>query len=273
MILKLNGADFSANNIGHVEVTTDLSEFTKKAILASGNESLTDVQKSALNSFFKLIGAGESGNTIASRMRFVFLPMLATNVSNALINYKDDTFTKSATPSASAWKMEDNGVVGVDATGTGAITMILTNPIMQNNACMLTMTSRPTTGTTGNQHFLSIRGKQNESKWLTFYRYGKNFGSSPNQWMLVESGNGHVYGYNLQSSSNGYSIYSSGIKNTPLPNVDMSDQTSQTIYTLGLSSKNIVPTAFMMLGDALTDAEMNEVINAVDNLHDIFGLA
>lgn len=271
MIIKLNGADFSANNIGHVEVTTVLGEFTKKAIIASGNESMNDVQKSALDSFFRLIGAGKTGNTIASKLRFLFLPMLAQDVSNALINYKDESFEKAATPLSSAWKMEDGGIAGKDATATGSIVIPLTNPLVATDVCMLSMTARPTDGTSGNQHYLSIRGKQNNTKWLTFYRSGSSYGSQPNQWMQVKSGNGQVWGYNLRTDG-AYTICKSGLRLSTAPALDLSDQSSEDIYTLGLSSKNLTPTAMMMLGNSLSDEELQAVIEAMDNLYTIFGL-
>ena len=60
MILVLKNADFSAKNIGQVQVTVNLHAFTEAAIQASGNTSLTAEQKSALDSLFLSMGVDVS---------------------------------------------------------------------------------------------------------------------------------------------------------------------------------------------------------------------
>lgn len=71
-----------------VNVTYDLGidEFTKSAILSSGN-SFNDSQTLAIDSFFKAIGATE-GTGIWSKLKKVYLPILAVDIHKAIVDYK-----------------------------------------------------------------------------------------------------------------------------------------------------------------------------------------
>lgn len=75
-------------NTKSIYVTYDLGidEFTKSAILSSGN-SFSDSQKLAIDSFFKAIGATE-GTGIWSKLKKVYLPILAVDIHKAIVDYK-----------------------------------------------------------------------------------------------------------------------------------------------------------------------------------------
>lgn len=95
MIFKLNGADFSSNNIGKIDLPIEISEFTKRAITASGSTMSTAKQK-ALEVFFRNVGAIGSSSDLWSKLTKVYLPFLGVDVTKSFVNYKGNTV--DATP-------------------------------------------------------------------------------------------------------------------------------------------------------------------------------
>ena len=89
MIIVLKGADFSANNIGHIEVTKDLAPFTLAAIEASGNTSLRGEQKSVLNTFFDNLGAFDNTG-LWTKIKVLMMPMLSLDLAHSMVDYTDN---------------------------------------------------------------------------------------------------------------------------------------------------------------------------------------
>lgn len=89
MIVVLKTADFSANNLGQIIVPEEINPFTYGAIAASGN-TFTNEQTQAINTFFKTIGAFDDSG-VFSKIDLLYLPMLAVDVTKALVNYKDNS--------------------------------------------------------------------------------------------------------------------------------------------------------------------------------------
>lgn len=118
MIIKLNGADFSANNIGKIDLSTEISEFTKRAITASGSTMSTD-QQNALEVFFRNIGAIGSGSELWSKLTNVYLPFLGVDVTKSFVNYKGNTV--DATPLTTDAELVNGGFRIKGADGTTAI--------------------------------------------------------------------------------------------------------------------------------------------------------
>lgn len=76
-------------NDDSLPVVETMQQFTLDAISKSGNESLTDSQKLALNHFFYQVGA--IGNTgIWSKIRTIFIPIIGATRSNIVLDYKND---------------------------------------------------------------------------------------------------------------------------------------------------------------------------------------
>ncbi len=115
MVIRLDGADFSDNNLGKIYVGV-LDNFTKAAITASGNSSMTDGQKAALNTFFETLGAFGTASNIWSKLDKVYLPLIADDVANAMINYVDNS--ADTTPSSDYWQLRNRGIVGSFETRT-----------------------------------------------------------------------------------------------------------------------------------------------------------
>lgn len=111
MIIVLEGADFSQNNLGQIDIDYTLDDFTLAAIAASGNSSLTDDQQRALNFFFKRLGAFGGQGTIWGKLTHLWLPMIAGDLAHALVNYKDNTV--SATPNSAQYTLQSKGVKAI----------------------------------------------------------------------------------------------------------------------------------------------------------------
>lgn len=277
MIIKLPQADFSADNIGTVTVPRTLSAYTLAAIEAGGRNNLTDLQKAALDDFFIAIGAGEAGANIASKMKYIFIPSIAGELAKSLVNYKDSDFTVVKTPDSSVWSVSSKGLVASDNGSSKAITWTLSTPLMADNACLLFFRGDLFGATNpGNQHYLSIRGVTSTSKWLSMYQYQNTenaghftTGGLPSQW--ISGGFDETYptinGYNL-TSSGAKKIIGGAVSSVNALSVDMSTESSQTIYAFGMSSKNTIPTAFAMLGEGLTDTELTDLLPVINRLRD-----
>lgn len=66
-----------------------MQQFTLNAIAKSGNVSMTDEQKWALNHFFYQVGA--VGNTgIWNKIRTIFIPIIGATKNNIVLDYKND---------------------------------------------------------------------------------------------------------------------------------------------------------------------------------------
>jgi hypothetical protein len=68
-----------------------MQQFTLDAITASGNSSMTDAQKWALNHLFYTLGKfDDSENSIWNKISYIFLPIISTSVDHSCIDYVDN---------------------------------------------------------------------------------------------------------------------------------------------------------------------------------------
>lgn len=79
-------------NDSSLPILETMQQFTLDAIIKSGNTSMTDEQKYALNHFFYAIGAIDN-NTTWSKVRTLFLPVISSNLDTAILDYKNDGVT------------------------------------------------------------------------------------------------------------------------------------------------------------------------------------
>lgn len=121
MIIRLKGADFSANNIGKIVYERILKDETR-SLLSNYTKVLSEDQQFAVQDF--LDGLKDAG--IWSTIGNLYLPVLCGNISEALFNVKtsvlDGTFSSS-------YVLENNGVHPTDGT---SITTIKYNGSEQN---------------------------------------------------------------------------------------------------------------------------------------------
>lgn len=110
MIIVLKGADFSANNIGHIEMTKDLAPFTLAAIEASGNTSLRGEQKSALNTFFDKLGAFDNTG-LWTKIKVLMMPMLSLDLAHSMVDYTDNEV--KVVPNSTYYEQVHDGLHGI----------------------------------------------------------------------------------------------------------------------------------------------------------------
>lgn len=106
----------------NLPVLETMQQFTLDAITASGNSSMTDAQKWALNHFFYQIGAiGNSG--IYTKLGGLYLPLICGGVlAKALVDYKG---TNSRDISDKNVKFQSNGLVKSDPSGSVSTSKII----------------------------------------------------------------------------------------------------------------------------------------------------
>lgn len=279
MIIKLNGADFSANNLGQVQVTTELNAFTKSAIAASGNDSLTKEQKSALDALFLAMGV-DGSNTVMSKMRKVYLPMIAGDVSKALVNYADANFAVDVELSDTYWELRNNGLVGKSSSGQ-AISMTLDDPIVASNFTQLWLrTELMVAGTNDSGYVCEVRGKTNTSLWLGareasessdnrigWGTYGANWGNVGAKADLGIKTAGILALSAAQMYANIYGTWDNNF--TKAITSDLSSETSETLYVLGAGNQNTNKAyGAIVFGEAISYAEAQAVASAIDALYD-----
>lgn len=276
MIIKIKGADFSQNNLGKIVVTTELNSFTKDAIIASGNSSLTLTQKVMLNELFLKMGV-DGSNNVMSKIHRLYLPIIAGDVSHALINYKDRNFVNDKVLDSSHWTLRSNGLIGI-ASGQ-KINLEENNPIMQDNFFELFLrTELVTSGVDDKSYAMVLRGKTNTNSFLGLAQNSSsnnsicnlgNYGADWGNWAkekdeIKASGVNSAFNYNDILKRGDY-VHEDIAKST---NVNMSTETSQTLYVLGLNSTNTTkPYGVLMLGEALDSQDFLNIANAVDNLY------
>lgn len=91
-------------------VLETMQQFTLDAIAASGNSSMTDAQKWALNHFFYQIGAIDNSG-IFNKLYYLYMPIICNqNLEKAFVDYKGSN-SKGASALASGTAFSGNGVV------------------------------------------------------------------------------------------------------------------------------------------------------------------
>jgi hypothetical protein len=115
----------TVNNPNLPILKTDISDFTKAAILASGNDSMTETQKWALDSFFESIGA-ITNSVLWQKIKILYIPTIAGEVAKAFVNYAD----LDAVPYTSASVVLDDNAV----FGTGTTSVPTSEGVVMNSA-------------------------------------------------------------------------------------------------------------------------------------------
>lgn len=86
MIIKLNGADFSKNNLGQIQFRRELTAETLN-ILSKYTKVLSDEQKFAFQDFLN----GLKANGIWDKIGVMYMPILSSKLSECVLNLKDLT--------------------------------------------------------------------------------------------------------------------------------------------------------------------------------------
>lgn len=85
MIIVLSGADFSANNIGKIDLPVELDDTTKSILSMLTKYGATSMQAQHLNNFV----LGLKSNGIYEKLTYLFLPIFAKELGEAFTNTID----------------------------------------------------------------------------------------------------------------------------------------------------------------------------------------
>lgn len=285
MIITLEGADFSADNIGQVELERQLNEYTLAAITASGNENLTESQQYALDDLFLALGA-DGSNNILSKIRKLYLPMIASEVGNALINYATNNFTKDFTPNSANWELRNLGITQKASGQTFLISTFSPALVATNITQMWLRTENMVRGTDDKNFIFVLRGKTNDSKFLgvaemsassdNYIQWGATYGYNNFATTSKDTDQRVASGFSIRGSSD-YSVirYSAGLYETtitPSTQGDMSGESAQSLYLLGLGDQRAPkPFGFMMLGEGIPEADFLNIASKVNALYIALG--
>lgn len=283
MIIVLKGADFSQNNIGKVQTEIVLDEYTKAAILASGNDALTDIQKSALNSLFLAMGV-DGSNNVMSKIRKMYLPMIAGDVSKALINYADNTFPEDATPNSADWELRNLGIAQKTTSQKFNLELTGQDILNSNNFTQMWLrTENMVSGTNDSGRTLIVRGQTDLTKYLGLIETSSNsntqivsrdygYNGFGNDGMSKANEQRRASGISFRASNDiskqRYGSYSLVTDGSITATTDMTGETSQYLYVLGMNGVEApLPYGFLLLGEAIPDEDFRNIRDKVNELY------
>lgn len=280
MIIKISNADFSSDYIEKVNVKKKLDAFTIAAIEASGNSSLTTEQKFALDDFFGTLGAYGDSSNIWSKMSYMFIPFLSSDVSKAMVNYVgNDT---SIVPDSSKFELRNKGLA-VKESQTGYFQINHTSSFDGEDISygFRYMESFEATSTKG--YMLCQFGSLNPGRFITKVNVPSALNTA--NISLVKDGGTNVYatpyarGSIIQPAAVVISVYGSESSNLQL---FTSNETSPKIGTAVMptlnnrlyvlngfndyADSNYPSLGIFFVGSHLTQEELVTVVNAIDSL-------
>ena len=112
-----------------------MEQFTLDAIVASGNNNMTDAQKVALNHFFYEIGAIDNDG-IYSKLDFLYLPLICNqNVSKAFVDYKG-SYTKESSSFVNTPVFSGNGLTSSDTSKKKVFSLSINRSLTKYSAAI-----------------------------------------------------------------------------------------------------------------------------------------
>lgn len=133
--LVINGADFSSKKIDEVTVPRELNSTTLEWITASGNSSLTTLQKNALDDLVLALKA--NSNSLMNRVKRLWLPMIAGEKNKSLYEYRYGTDSYQSLASAELTKFDNNVTFvqnqGIYASVTSSTRALKVDTVFQGN--------------------------------------------------------------------------------------------------------------------------------------------
>lgn len=269
----------SANN-PNLPILETMQQYTIDAIAASGNNSLTDAQKWALNDLFLALGV-DGSKQVLSKIRKLYLPMIADDVSKALINYATDSFVEDDTPNSANWELRNHGITQ-KASGQ-SFTLTLDNPLLATNFTQMWLrTENMVSGVDDMCINLIVRGKTDKNQRVGLVESSVN--SNQNIQMSTFGFDNFCYSYDKSEEQRcvagisyraandisrqlfeNYDLVTDG---SVTATADMSSETSQTLYLLGQANQIAPkPFGFILLGEAIPDADFRNIRDAVNALY------
>ena len=272
MIIKLKGADFSANNLGQINVR-ELNDFTKSAITASSNTAMTEVQKYALDDFFYNIGAFGSKNNIYAKVKLLALPIIANGIDGAKVNFKNNI----SLPLSDNWTLDDYGIKAISETPRIAVT--LPESISQDNVTIVSAISYDLLKAAGASQTTNLIVVGNTNPGRFYASAITNSSGVVSIYAQRDAGTNIISPVTLPNSnafcvtlsaSESYTISDNGVVDRDAV-FSSSNLSSNTIYPFANLTKNsLYPVRFLFVSEALTKEEALEVKAAYDTLQSYF---
>ena len=280
MIIVLKGADFSANNIGHIEVTKDLAPFTLAAIEASGNTSLRSEQKSALNSFFDNLGAFDNTG-LWTKIKVLMMPMLSLDLAHSMVDYTDNEV--KVVPNSTYYEQVQDGLHGIatEANYVSNACQFESNKIISSSNYSVVLLGTPGTvaidlGQTGGSLDTFFIGAKTGAGGRNFLimNHGTRIFAIGAQKVIAEKS----IGFSSGVSATDVNLYSDGVAKTGTLSATpsfaattdgklrysfMRNPTSTALATEGTLKVAII-------GDSLTPDELKSLCDYVDIFNDAF---
>lgn len=122
--LIINGADFSAIKVGTVEVPRVYQQKTLDWITASGNSSMTDAQKEALDDLVIALYNPEDG--FANKIDRLWLPMIAADKAHSLKEYINEVDSYEDMSTSSKELFDNNILFGNNGIYNNAASIVNT---------------------------------------------------------------------------------------------------------------------------------------------------
>ena len=160
MIIVLRGADFSANNIGKIDVSNTLSVRTKE-IASKFSKPLSDYTLFALHD---LIDWLDSENILAN-MDGLYLPCLAGTLEESFINVAKSPFNIDWVPNSEIYELRSNGIrtKAPNTSGAEADALMVTSSAPVNDLHLLWFNTEEYTGENAFEPIYPFKGNNNYS--------------------------------------------------------------------------------------------------------------
>lgn len=284
--LVINGADFSEVAIGHIDLPRELSTIAKAWINASGNTSLTDMQKYAIDDFISAIGVDEE-NSVFSKIDRLWLPMLSADKAHSLIDYKNNyanaisSMTQDSKNSFDSYAGFENHGLRISTAPNGDVPMIVADNDYTFNTQNVTFfqfnTVQYDTHTESDVVYMEGIGDKSSSyktfrQVLTSSALQNYFLSRSN--LVYDTSNGFRLPHLRGVSSNSENL------KVLLSNNTLSSQsavTSENLTGIGILRNDVPycypltskPIGAYIVGKAMSDEEVITLSTAIDALFDI----
>lgn len=280
MIIVLKGADFSANNIGHIEVTQKLSPFTLAAIEASGNTSLRSEQKSALNTFFDNLGAFDNTG-LWTKIKVLMMPMLSLDLAHSMVDYTDNEV--KVVPNSTYYEQVQDGLHGI-ATGANFVTnacQFESNKIVSSSNYSVVLLGTPLSvavdvgymnGDLDTVFTGTLAGSNGRNYFIQ--NHGTQILSTLAQSVIVEKS----FGFSSGASATDVNLYSDGVAKTGTLSAQpkfAATQDGKLRYSFMKKSNGTMLATdgtlkVAIIGDSLTPDELKSLCDYVDIFNDVF---
>lgn len=281
MVIKIDGADFSARNIGRIDLPITLSDFTLAAIAASGNSVMNDVQKIALERFFKNIGA-TTNTGLFSKLTKLYIPMICNSLDKSMVDYK--TNIVDVVPDSQYIELRNNGIASKMVDGQSyrfeipnisiksddQMFMTSTSEENVNRSVYLGLTSKFASG--ASSRFLIFTANNSYASLITSYN-GNNTDAP-----IVPGMQGYTkaFGYSVLNGNYiyNYANESKGLITSNQPDFTLTD--TLTLKSINANNLNVAvagndsPNTIYVFGYGISQDELNLLADSINALQGMF---